>query len=107
MGIMGAAIATLLTFAFHSLTISWLAFKKMSYEVDLIFISKSIISSIIMALGVLFLNPLGAFNITVSVIFGAAVYFVALILLRGFSMNEYRFMAGILKQKKGDIGKTE
>jgi len=96
-GIVGAAIATLVTFAVHLLVISAISFKKISYDVDCKFILKSLISSSIMAFVVWKLNPIGAVNILISIVVGAVVYFGVLVLLRGITKNEYGFLRGIVK----------
>lgn len=97
MGIVGAAIATLVTYAVHLLVISVISFKKLSYEVDFKFILKSLISSSIMAFVVWGLNPGGGADILVSIGIGAVVYFGVLILLRGFTKDEYGFLGGLFK----------
>ena len=97
MGIVGAAIATLVTFAVHLLVISVISFKKVSYDVDFKFILKSLISSSIMAFVVWKLNPIGAVEIVISIGVGAVVYFGVLVLLRGFTKKEYGFLRGVLR----------
>lgn len=97
MGIVGAAIATLVTFAVHLLVISVISFKKLSYDMDFKFIVKSITASIIMALVVWKLNPYGAVSILIAVVIAAVIYFGVLILLRGFTKDEYVFLRDIVK----------
>ena len=95
-GISGAAIATLITFAFYMAANSMLSFKELSYDIDLRFISKSVISSIPMAFIVWKLNPYGAVSILIAVGIATGVYFGVLILLRGFTKEEYLFLKGFL-----------
>lgn len=97
MGIVGAAIATLVTFAVHLFVVSVISFKKVSYDIDLKFISKSIIASIPMAFVVWKLNPYGAVSILFAVGIATAVYFGVLVLLRGFTKDEYEFLKGALR----------
>jgi O-antigen/teichoic acid export membrane protein len=97
MGIVGAAIATLVTFAVHLFVVSAISFKKVSYDIDLKFISKSIIASIPMAFVVWKLNPYGAVSILIAVGIATGVYFGVLILLRGFTKDEYEFLKGMLR----------
>ncbi len=97
MGIVGAAIATLVTFAVHLLVISVISFKRVSYDIDFTFILKSLTSSVIMAFVVWKLNPIGAVDIVISIGVGAMVYFGVLILLRGFTKDEYEFLKGMLR----------
>lgn len=96
-GIIGAAIATLVTFAVHLFVVSVISFKRVSYEIDLKFIMKSIISAVIMAFVVWKLNPIGAVNILISIGFATGVYFGVMVLLRGFTKEEYEFLRGFLR----------
>jgi O-antigen/teichoic acid export membrane protein len=90
-GILGAAISTLLTFSIFAVVVGVLSFKELPFEVDFKFLSKCIIASIPMAFVVLKWNPYGSVNILVSVAIAALVYFGVLALLKGFTREEYRF----------------
>jgi O-antigen/teichoic acid export membrane protein len=96
-GISGAAIATLITFAFFMATNIKLCFKELSYEIDFRFISKSVVASIPMAFVVWKLNPYGAVSILIAVGIATAIYFGVLILFRGFTKDEYEFLRGLFK----------
>jgi len=100
-GILGAAISTLATCALLLILTSVTSFKQLSFDVDWKFIVKAVISSLIMSTVVWQLNPTGATSIVVSVIAGAIIYFVLLVLLRGFSRQEYSFLKDILRSLKG------
>ena len=96
-GILGAAISTLMTFFAFTIIIRILSFKELPFEVDLTFISKSFIASIPMALVVWKLNPYGVVNILISVGIAVAIYFGVLILLRGFTKDEYGFLKQFIR----------
>ena len=96
-GIMGAAIATLITFMVHLFVMSNLSFKKLSFDVDLKFIMKSTVSSGVMGLIILKLNPIGAADILISIAVGAIVYFTVLVILKGFTREEYVFLKSIVR----------
>ena len=96
-GIIGAAIATLITFMIHLFVVSTISFKRVSYDIDFKFITKSITASIIMAFVVWKLNPYGAVSILIAVVIAAVIYFAVLILLRGFTSEEYRFLKDLVK----------
>jgi hypothetical protein len=49
-----------------------------------------------MAFGVWKLDPYGAVNTLIAVGIAAAIYFAVLILLRGFTKEEYLFLKGFL-----------
>ena len=97
MGIMGAAVATLVTFMIHLFVVSKLSLKRLSYSIDFKFIGKSIAASIPMAFVVWKLNPYGAVSILISIGIAVAIYFGILALLRGFTREEFRFLKGFFK----------
>lgn len=96
-GILGAAIATLITFLTHLIAVSVISFRSFSFDIDLKFIIKSVISSGVMGAIILKLNPLGAINILISIGIATVVYFGVLILLKGFTKEEYTFLKGIVR----------
>ncbi|VUT27984.1 MAG: putative flippase AglR [Candidatus Syntrophoarchaeum sp. GoM_oil] len=96
-GILGAAISTLLTFLIFAVVVGILSFREMPFEIDFKFISKSIIASIPMAFVVWKLNPYGAVNILIVIGIAALIYFGILVLLRGFTEDEYGFLKGMLR----------
>ncbi len=97
MGIVGAAVATLVTFMIHLFVVSKLSSKRLSYDIDFKFIGKSIAASIPMAFVVWKLNPYGTVNILVSIAIAAAIYFGILTLLRGFTREEYLFLKAFFR----------
>lgn len=97
-GISGAAIATLMTFIFYFVAHSYFCFKEISYEIDFKFISKCIIASITMAFVIWQLNPCTVVNILIAILIAILVYFGVLVLLRGFTKEEYGFFRGLFKK---------
>ena len=97
-GILGAAIATLLAFTLHLFLTITFSLKMMKYDVDFKFIIKCIISSVIMASVVWKLNPIGAVDILISVGIAVGVYFGVMVLLRGFTQEEYVFFRSIMRR---------
>jgi O-antigen/teichoic acid export membrane protein len=96
-GIMGAAIATLMTFMAQLFVATMISFRRLPFDIDFKFIMKSIISAVIMAFVVWKLNPYGAVSILIAVGIATGVYFGLLILLRGFTKEEYLFLKSILR----------
>ena len=96
-GIVGAALATLMTFIFYFIANGILSFRLLNLNIDFKFIFKSIISSAVMGYCILLLDPIGAIDIIISIGVGAMVYFGVLVLLRGFTKDEYGFLKGIMK----------
>ncbi len=97
MGIMGAAISTLITFFFVAFIYGILGFREISFDIGSRFISKSVIASIPMAFVVWMLNPYGVIDILISIVIAGLIYFGFLILLKGFTKEEYMFFRGILE----------
>jgi len=95
-GILGAAISTLITFLFMGTALGILSFKGIPFEIDFKFIAKCVIASIPMAFGVWKLQPYGVVNISIAIVIAAAIYFAVLTLLRGFTKEEYLFLKGFL-----------
>ena len=95
-GIIGAAISTFFFFA-CTMILGFLSYKELPFEIDVKFILKSFIASVPMAIVVWKIDPYGAVDILVSIGVAALVYFGVLILLRGFTKEEYRFLRNMLK----------
>lgn len=93
-GILGAAIATLLAYTTaFLLTLYYLKFK---FEVDLGFVVKSIISSILMSLVIVLTNPEGVLNVLIVVVVCTIVYLISIILLKGIKKEEFKFFKELL-----------
>jgi O-antigen/teichoic acid export membrane protein len=104
MGIIGAAIATLIAYALASAVVSYYSFKEFTFTIDWRFIIKSLIASVIMSAGVWLMRPQSLIATFITVIAGAVIYGVVLVLLRGFSRTELRFFKGLLRR---DTAATE
>ncbi|MGB8707607.1 MAG: flippase [Dehalococcoidia bacterium] len=100
MGILGAAISALATFMIMLVANSIISFKQLSFEVDWKFIAKAIISALIMGAVLWALSPTGAVNILISIVVGAIIYFAVLMLLRGFTKQEYNLLKDVLRYPK-------
>jgi len=95
-GILGAAIATLITFAIATVITVRVSFKYLKFDFDWSFILKSIVASVIMSLIVWQLNPIGTLNILVSIGVSAVVYFIMLVLLKGITKEEVGFLRSLM-----------
>ena len=91
-GILGAAIATLISFAIATGITAYVAFRYLKFEIGWSFMLKSIAASVIMALIIWKLNPIGTLNVLVSISVGAVVYFVILVLLKAIKSEEVGFL---------------
>jgi len=97
-GILGAAIATLLGYLFATTVTCYYSCKEIQFEIDWKFISKSIISSVLMAVLIFKINPDNFSQTLMMVVLGAALYFFVIFLLKGFNKKEVEFIKGFLKK---------
>ena len=100
MGIIGAAITTLITYALALGVLGYYAFKEFRFTIDWYFIIKSLIASAIMSVAVWLMAPEGYLDTIITVVAGVAIYVVILVLLRGFSNEEFSFFWGLLRPGK-------
>jgi O-antigen/teichoic acid export membrane protein len=88
MGILGAALATLIAYMILGILTVIVAFKYFKFDLNLPFIFKSIFASAVMALAIWLLSPSGFISIAASILLGIVIYFVIIFILKGFSKNE-------------------
>ena len=67
MGIIGAAITTLITFTLAFILATYYSFKYLTFDVDFRFILKSIFASIVMSLVIISWNPIGLLNVLIVI----------------------------------------
>jgi O-antigen/teichoic acid export membrane protein len=96
-GILGAAITTLLAFALALILIAFYSFKYLKFDIDFRFISKSIFASIVMSLVIIRCNPIGILNVLIVIGVCAAVYATILLFLKGVEKEEIRFFRDLLR----------
>jgi O-antigen/teichoic acid export membrane protein len=97
MGILGAAITTLLTFALALILISFYSFKYLKFDINFCFILKSIFASIVMSLVIIQWNPIGTLNVLIVIGVCAVVYAAILLLLKGVKKEEITFFKELFK----------
>ena len=84
-GIIGAAISTLISYAILSLIVLIWAKRNIGYNFDYIFISKTIISSFLMLLVIEFIPVNNMFTLIVAILIGTIVYVALTLVLKTFS----------------------
>jgi len=99
LGIIGAAIATLIAGIVDLGIRANFALRHFTFPVDWRAVMKSLAASVIMALGIWYFNPSGVLEIILSVIGGAIVYGVIIILSGGVKKSELKFFKGLLPSK--------
>lgn len=97
LGILGAAISTLISFLILSLLIYYRAVNYIKFNFELIFILKSVFASLIMSFLIFVYSPTGMIDILLSVVFAAFTYVCLLLILKGFSRDELKFLKSIFK----------
>ena len=96
-GIIAAALTTLIAYSF-SLGLTWyFASKRLQFEIDWQFIAKSLLASGVMIVCILWLGPVGLFQVSLAILFGATIYGILIYLLRGFQQKEIEFIKLFLK----------
>jgi len=97
MGILGAALATLVAyFGAFALTLHY-SRKYMALETDLPFLAKSLASSLLMAILIMILDPCGIAGLALSTALGAAVYFISMYLMGEITSKEAAFLRDLLR----------
>ncbi len=90
-GIIAAAMTTLLSFAIALGFIVQYSLRYLQFEIDFFFILKSVFASVLMSGIILLWNPDGVVITLLSIGVCVVFYFVTLILLKGFSRKEIDF----------------
>ena len=94
-GIIAAAITTLISyFILFSLT-TYFSRKCIKFGIPYDFIGKSVFASLVMSLGLYWINPVGVFYVGIMILVAAGVYFGVLVLLKGFGKEEVGFIKSI------------
>jgi O-antigen/teichoic acid export membrane protein len=97
LGLLGAAITTLLAFCFAFLITTYYAKRYLDFRFDYTSISKCILASMAMSLFLSWLKPEGPLNLMLAIIAAALVYFGALFLLKELTVQEIDFFRSLLK----------
>lgn len=96
-GMIGAAVATLISFLFTFIITIYFASKFLKLEIDYIFILKSLLATSIMSTIIILWKPLGILKILICILVSVIVYASLLILLKSFDAKEINFIKNLLK----------
>jgi len=97
MGILGAAITTLITCTLVGGIIACYSFREFGFNIDWLFIIKSLIASAIMSLAVWKISPEGTLTTVLTIMAGVVIYLAVLILLRVFKKEEFEFFKKLFR----------
>jgi O-antigen/teichoic acid export membrane protein len=103
MGIMGAAISTIVSYAALSLIVLIWAKKRVNYRFDFVFLFKIVLASILMVIVIGILPLKGILNIIIAVVVGIAIYLVSVLALKTLSKKEKKFVHGFIMGIKDQI----
>jgi len=95
--ILGAALATLIAFVFVLASTAYYAMGLFPVRVDGWFFLKCLIASLTMSMVILFWQPQGLLEIAGSIVVCAAVYFLALWILKGIDREEVKLIKNLFK----------
>lgn len=97
-GIIGAAIVTLLCYLIALLITIFYSRKYLELPYDYTSMIKIAISSIIMGIVVAIINPNGIWNVLITIIIGILVYFLVLFLIKGINKEELNFFKTMINE---------
>lgn len=98
-GIVGAAISTMLTYALSTLLLAHYAFSHIKFIIEWKFIGKSISASAIMCIVVYYLNPNTLTNLLTTIAIAAGIYTVIIAVSNCFNKEELLFFRRIVPSK--------
>ncbi len=99
-GILGAAITTLISGSLALGLIAYYAFKEMKFYIEWVFISKSLAASAVMSVMIWRISPKGTVAVLMAVALGIAIYGTILYLLKGFDKKEIEFIRRRFQKKR-------
>lgn len=91
-GIVGAAVTTLIAYTLTAVAAIYFSRKYLKFETDFVFIIKSVVASAVMVVVILGLNPHSIVEVLISIAAGGVVYMGVLLLLKGWSYEEIKFV---------------
>ena len=95
-GIFGAALTTLLAYFIAMCGVLYFALKELKFNSNWYFIIKSILASTLMSFIIWNIDPVGNFQLILTIIGGIFIYVISLFFLQGFSSKEYEFFKALL-----------
>lgn len=103
-GILGAAVATLISYAMLAMLTLLVTRRYLKFDLSLHFIGKSLVSAGIMALCIGLIHPQSLWPVLICIVLGAVIYFAVLMALKGLSKGELIFFAGFVRDNLRKIG---
>ena len=98
-GILAAAITTLIAYVLISIIIYYKSHQYLKFKVNLDFIVKSVLASLVMITAIYIFKPIGIIKILLAIGIGAVIYFCLILLLKGLKKEEIKTICEALKFK--------
>lgn len=96
-GIMGAAVATLIAYGVLGISTLITTRRYLKFDLSTPFVLKSLFSSAVMAFSIWLIKPEAITLTIISIVGGALIYFAVLILIKGLSKGELSFFVNFIK----------
>lgn len=97
MGIIGAAIATLVAYGVLGILTVVVTRRYLKFNLNISFMLKSIFSSTIMVVCIWLINPVSLVSVSISILLGILVYFGVLLITKGLNKKEINFFINFLR----------
>jgi len=101
LGILGAAVATLVAYGILGLLTLIISFRYFKFDLGLPFIMKSAVASGIMTVIIWLLHPQELTLVILSILLGIVIYIAVMLLLKAISRKELMFFKELLPSGKG------
>jgi O-antigen/teichoic acid export membrane protein len=98
MGIVGAAVATLIAYVVLGMLTLIVSRRYLKFDLSLLFMLKSAIASALMALCIYLFDPASVTEVIISIVGGILIYFGVLLIMKGLSKSEIRFFLNFVRE---------
>lgn len=95
-GILGAAIATFISFLLMAASCIYVSFRYIKFELNFGFIAKSIVASSVMASILFFIHPVTTVQLLITIIIGIIIYTIMILLIRGLDWGEIMMLKRLM-----------
>ncbi len=100
LGIMGSALATMISFFALLAASLYFALPHIRISLDWAFTGKCIASAAVMGLLLSLISPQGSLKLALTALLGVAIYFGLLFAMRAFKKNELRFFKSFIRKQE-------
>ena len=97
-GIVGAAMTTLIAFSVVLVFTLYYSSQNLKFQIDFVFIGKSVLASLAMYFSILALDPRGSLQIILCIALGILIYSVVLFFLKSFNQEEKDLIRSLFRR---------